>query len=82
MPILMMLLGFEAVAERIGRKADKAARLYLWRAVKAGHFPPPLQLSPARIAWEASAVDRWLQSRPLVKYAPAESSTAPGAATS
>ena len=66
----MALLDFEAVAERIGRKPDKSARLYLWRGVKAGQFPAPLQLSPGRIAWTAGAVDRWVQSRPLVKYAP------------
>ena len=54
----MALLDFEAVAERIGRKPDKSARLYLWRGVKAGQFPAPLQLSPGRIAWTAGAVDR------------------------
>ena len=65
-----VLLGFEAVARRIGRRADKSARLYLWRAVKAGHFPAPVQLSPGRIAWNSISVDRWIESRPPVNYAP------------
>lgn len=70
MAFLMVLLSFEAVAERIGRKANKSARLYLWRAVKRRQFPAPLQLSPGRIAWVAHSVDAWIESRPRVKYAP------------
>lgn len=70
MAFLMLFLGFEAVAERIGRKPNKSTRLYLWRAVKAGHFPAPVQLSPGRIAWNSVFVDRWAESRPPVNYAP------------
>lgn len=66
----MVLLDFVAVAERIGRRPDRSARLFLWRQVKAGRFPAPLQLSPSRIAWDAAAVEEWLKSRPVVRYAP------------
>lgn len=65
----MALLSFETVAERIGRKPDGATRLYLWRSVKAGRFPAPLQLSPARIAWRAESVDAFLAALPTVNYA-------------
>ena len=38
----------------------------LWRDVRAGTFPPPRQIGPARIGWLASEIDTWLKSRPVV----------------
>lgn len=38
----------------------------LWRDVNAGTFPPPRQISTARVGWLASEVEDWLQSRPVV----------------
>jgi prophage regulatory protein len=38
----------------------------LWRAVRIGAFPPPRQISSARIGWLASEVEAWLKSRPVV----------------
>lgn len=32
----------------------------LWRRVKAGEFPAPVQLSPGRVAWARKAVHDWL----------------------
>lgn len=36
----------------------------IYRKVKGGHFPPPLQLGPNRVGWLASEVQEWLKSRP------------------
>lgn len=32
----------------------------LWREVKAGRFPKQVRLSPGRVGWRASEVNRWL----------------------
>ena len=51
---------------------ERAARVWVWRGVREGWFPPPLQLSPHRIAWEESSIETFIASRPRVRYAPAE----------
>lgn len=35
----------------------------IWRWVKAGTFPAPIKLSERVTAWDAQAVDAWLQQR-------------------
>ena len=35
----------------------------LWRLVRAGHFPPPMQLSPNRVGWSSTVVKRWLGAK-------------------
>lgn len=32
----------------------------LWREIKAGRFPKQVRLSPGRVGWRASEVNRWL----------------------
>jgi prophage regulatory protein len=32
----------------------------LWRMMKAGEFPPSVQLSRGRVAWPRKAVHEWL----------------------
>ena len=40
------------------------SRPQIWRLRSAGQFPQPIRLSPNRIAWKASDVLRWIESRP------------------
>ena len=35
----------------------------LWRMVRAGRFPSPMQLSPNRVGWCSTVVKRWLADR-------------------
>lgn len=35
----------------------------IWRLEKAGQFPKRRQISPGRVAWLASEVDAWVESR-------------------
>jgi prophage regulatory protein len=37
---------------------------------KVGNFPARRQLSPGRVAWVRTEVERWLQNRPNVEYTP------------
>jgi prophage regulatory protein len=39
------------------------SRTTLWRLVRRGEFPPPVQISPGRIAWSETAVRAWLASK-------------------
>jgi len=48
------------------------SRSTIYRLVDAGKFPRPLKLSAQTVAWRASELDEWLESRPR---------TAPGTAT-
>lgn len=35
----------------------------IWRLEKNGQFPKRRQVSPGRVAWLASEVDAWIESR-------------------
>jgi prophage regulatory protein len=35
----------------------------LWRRVKDGSFPAPVQISPGRVAWRRRDVANWIQTR-------------------
>lgn len=37
-------------------------RATIYRRIKAGTFPPPLQIGPRRVAWPEAAVLAWQQS--------------------
>jgi prophage regulatory protein len=41
------------------------SRVQLWRLIKAGEFPRPVQLSKQRSAWRESDIDDWMAARPL-----------------
>jgi prophage regulatory protein len=45
------------------QKQTDLSEATLRRLRKAGEFPEPLRLSPRRIAWEATAIMAWLESR-------------------
>jgi prophage regulatory protein len=39
----------------------------IWRLVKAGKFPAPIQLSKQAVGWIEHQVDAWIQARAQVK---------------
>ncbi len=47
-------------------------RVHLWRLVRDGKFPAPVQVGPRRIAFRESAIADWIDSRPVVDYAAAD----------
>lgn len=51
------------VMERTG-----LSRTTLWRRVRAGTFPPPVELGANAIGWRSSAIDAWLANRPQRTY--------------
>lgn len=37
------------------------SRVTLWRRIKDGNFPPPVQISPGRVAWTRRSIHEWLR---------------------
>ena len=44
------------------------ARTSIWRRVRAGTFPAPLELGKNSIGWPAPLIHRWLMERPRRTY--------------
>jgi predicted DNA-binding transcriptional regulator AlpA len=57
-----------AGAERLSGKG----RVQLWRDVRAGKFPAPIELGPNAIGWFRTEIDAWLASRPRRTYCATE----------
>ena len=74
MPVTLVriprLVQFDELYGLLGRGSRKSWRVTLWRDVRAGRFPAPVKLGPARIAWHAREVETWIASRPRAAYAP------------
>ena len=49
-------------AEVLRRIGIANATLYRW--IKAGRFPAPIEVGPLAVRWWESEVDAWLASRP------------------
>ena len=47
-------------------KTTGLSKTTIWRMVKAGTFPPPVQLSPRAVGWRRSDIEKWLENRPAV----------------
>ena len=58
------MLRFPEVIERTG-----ISRTTIWRRVRAGTFPAPVQLGSNSIGWPEPAIIEWVESRPVVAYA-------------
>jgi predicted DNA-binding transcriptional regulator AlpA len=45
------------------------SRRQLGKLMQRGLFPPAYELSPNKIAWKASSLSAWMESRPLARSA-------------
>jgi prophage regulatory protein len=64
----MKTCALEPTASVLARTGTKS-RVTLWRRVRAGTFPAPVDVGGGRIAWVRSEVDAWIESRPRVAWA-------------
>lgn len=46
----------------------RKSRVQLWRDIRAGQFPAPIELGENSLAWFRSEIDDWLASRPRRSY--------------
>ena len=52
-----------AVCKKVGKSG-----VQVWRDVRAGKFPPPVQLGPNSVGWFEDEIDAWLAARPRRTY--------------
>ena len=50
----------------------RKSRVQLWRDIRAGQFPAPIEVGANSIAWFRSEVDAWKASRPRRTYSSGE----------
>ena len=53
----------KALAKRVPK-----SRVQRWRDIKAGKFPPPIEIGPNKLGWYEDEIDDWLASRPRRTY--------------
>lgn len=58
-----IISGWRAVERLTGR-----SRVQLWRDVRAGLFPAPIELGVNSIGWPRSEIKAWLADRPRRTY--------------
>ena len=46
-------------------KATTLGRTKLRELLRAGNFPPPVQVSTCRVAWTSSSVQTWIDQLPI-----------------
>ncbi len=56
------------------------SRVTIWRRVRAGTFPAPVQLGVNSIGWPASEITAWLANRPRRTYGAEAEAPTPEAA--
>ena len=44
------------------------SRVHLWRLIKAGQFPAPLQVGKRRVAFRESEINAWLDAKPRAEW--------------
>jgi prophage regulatory protein len=57
------ILRVDAVIARTG-----LSRVSIWRKVRTGQFPAPIELSANSIGWPESDIAKWQASRPRRTY--------------
>ncbi len=53
----------------VHEKVDKS-RPQIWRDIRAGRFPAPVQLGPNSVGWFEDEIDDYLATRQRVTWAP------------
>ena len=59
------LIRLPAVIARTG-----LARSTIYESIRTGRFPPPVKIGPRAVAWRASEIDEWIESRPSAHPCP------------
>jgi predicted DNA-binding transcriptional regulator AlpA len=62
-----LICGWAGICSEIGK-----SRVQLWRDVRAGRFPAPIETGANSIAWYRSEIEEWKASRPRRTYRSAE----------
>jgi len=60
-----LIRGWRGICAATGK-----SRVQIWRDIRVGKFPAPLELGPNSVAWLRSEVAAWKASRPRRTYGP------------
>ena len=66
-----VIAGYRAAERKTGK-----SRQQIWRDIRAGSFPAPIELGPNSVGWYADEIDEWLASRPRRTYRAMETAAA------
>ena len=58
-----IIRGWDGYEQKTGKD-----RVTGWRDVRAGRFPPPIELGPNSIGWYEQEIDDWIAARPRRTY--------------
>ncbi len=58
-----LIPGWAGICKEVPR-----SRVQIWRDIRAGRFPPPIETGANSIAWIRSEVEQWKRSRPRRTY--------------
>jgi predicted DNA-binding transcriptional regulator AlpA len=76
MTIPRKIISLKEVRARTGNRS----RVQIWRDVRAGKFPAPVEVGPNQIGWFDDEIDVWQASRPRRTYGASEPYRPPEAA--
>ena len=48
-------------------QASGLSKTTLYRLMRTGHFPEPLQVGPKAVRWRADEIQAWVDSRPRAR---------------
>ena len=65
-PVGALIPGWAGICAEVHK-----SRLQLWRDIRDGRFPAPIETGDNSIAWLRSEVTEWIRSRPRRTYRPA-----------
>jgi prophage regulatory protein len=58
-----LIRGWRGVCHKTGK-----SRVQLWRDIRDGRFPAPIEIGPNSVAWHEAEVTAWLANRPRRTY--------------
>lgn len=53
---------------RLCAELDNRSRQQIWRDIRAGRFPAPIELGPNSVAWFRAEIEEWKRARPRRTY--------------
>jgi predicted DNA-binding transcriptional regulator AlpA len=62
-----LIRGWAGVCAEVGK-----GRVQLWRDIRAGRFPAPIEIGQNAVAWVRSEVEEWKRTRPRRTYGAGE----------
>ncbi|MEL6877267.1 MAG: AlpA family phage regulatory protein [Pseudomonadota bacterium] len=63
-----MELGNLLTCKEVMRLAGIRSRTTIWRRIRRGSFPNPIDIGGGRIRWRSSDIEHWISDLPVRRY--------------